>query len=49
MVKDSRANCSDQYASAMACMQNNVSKEDSMDDAGVCSKILQDFSSCKWE
>ena len=37
MVKGSKTACVDQYASAMGCMKNNTNKEDSMDDAGVCS------------
>ena len=48
MVKDSRSNCTDQYASAMGCMKSNISREDGLDDSGVCSQILKDFASCKW-
>ena len=47
MVRESKANCASQYASAFDCLGKNLDLADASGEFGRCSKAMNDFRQCK--
>ena len=45
VVKNSRANCTREYANAYACLEQNINTPDD-DGSGACSASLRKFANC---